>query len=153
VAFKKDEPTGGLRWDRSTAGDRWGRKANRPDVVEFCEMLIDQGNTGSIWDTLADPAYRPADLHDDEERLIVRRALRRDAELGRLDASMVEVLIRLIGGKDRLKTELRGDLLMRAAARAHIQANPGVSLGQLRRRFGFTRETARAIKGRCTVNR
>jgi hypothetical protein len=45
MGFKKDDD-GGLRWDKTTAGERWGKNANRPDFVEACEMTIDKGMLG-----------------------------------------------------------------------------------------------------------
>jgi hypothetical protein len=145
MGFKKDD-AGGLLWDKSTAGERWGKKANRPDFVEAAEMVIERGSIEMVWDTLASPATRPADLNDDEERLIVRCALRRGADLGRLDANMVGVLLRLIGGADRLKTENK-DMLLRRGIRAEIQARPHITLGQLRLQFpDVARSTLQMIR-------
>ena len=51
------------------------------------------------------PACRPAGLTVEDERQTVRHALRKGAELGRLDAAMVTVLLGLIPGDDRLRGE------------------------------------------------
>ena len=144
MGFKRDDTTGGLIWDKSTAGERWGKNANRPDFVEAAELTIGKGMIGCVWDTLADPAYRPDDLTDAEERMIVRKALSRSVEIGRMHASTAAVLIRLIGGSDQLKTENK---VNHAAIRAAVKANPNVSLGKLKQKFGCSRSTAAAIKG------
>ena len=142
MPFKKDD-AGHRRWDRSTAGERWGKNANRPDFVELMEKLMKRGAVARVWDSLAD-ADRPSDLSAAEERTIVRRALRRAGELGRpLEPNAVAVLLRWIGGSDRLKTETK---VNHAAIRAAIKANPKISLGQISRRFGCSRSTASAIK-------
>jgi hypothetical protein len=143
MGFKRDPETGGLGWDKSTAGDRWGEKANRPDFVEMAELCIKEGMTGCVWDTLADPEHRPVDLGDDEERMIVRKALLRSVELGRLHENTAAVLVRLIGGSDRLKTENR---VPHAEIRRAIRANRSLSVGQISRKFRVSKDTASRIK-------
>jgi hypothetical protein len=151
MGFKKDD-AGGLRWDKSIAGERWGKNANRPDFVEAAELSIEKGMIGCVWDTLADPAYRPDDLAEDEERMIVRKALRRSVELGRLNPNTAAVLIRLIGGSDRLKTENK-DVSLRRVIRAEIQARWDITLGQLQLQFpGVPRSTLQAIRNDVLSN-
>jgi hypothetical protein len=131
TSFKKDAD-GVLRWDRRTGRARWGPKARNPAFVEAAELIIENGAINRIWDTLAD---RPAELADDEELFIVGKALRRAVELGRLDANLVAVLLRLLDSPQSLKTETRAPAAHRAI-RAAVEANPDVSLGQLERDFG-----------------
>jgi hypothetical protein len=140
MAFKKDTD-GGLRWDKSTAGERWGKKANRPDFIEAAEGIIDRGAVKRIWDTLA--LCRPDDLRNDEELFVVGKALRRAGELGRLDPNLVAVLLRLLDPPDRLRTENR---VNHAAVRAHVRKHRDASLGQLAQKFNITRDTASRIK-------
>jgi hypothetical protein len=142
MGFKRDDATGGLIWDKSTASERWGKNAKRPDFVEMAERSIEAGMLMCVWDTLADPARR-RDLADDEERMIVRKALRRSVEKGRMHASTAAVLISLIGGSDRLKTENK---VNHSAIRAAAKANPNISLSKLSQKFGCSRSTAQAIK-------
>jgi hypothetical protein len=142
MSFKKDA-AGALRWDKSTAGERWGKNANRPDFVEAAELMIDRGAVAHIWDTLADPNYRPADLQNDEELYVMRKALRKAAEMGKLDENLVAVLLRLLDGADRLRAENK---LNHAAVREHLRKYPAASLGRLAQKFGISRDTARRIK-------
>jgi hypothetical protein len=139
VALKHDPKTGGLRWDRNTASARWTDKANRPDAVEFLEMLIRDGHVARVWDTLEE--YSIPDLEGNEVRYIAKEALRKAAELEQLDWAMVNVLTRLIGGK-RLKGERRIPPDLKAKALAWIRANPRASLTKIANRFDIARSTA-----------
>jgi hypothetical protein len=140
MGWKKDD-SGGLRWDRSTASERWGKNANRPDFVEAAEHFLDRGMINCLWDTLANPDYRPADLGEDEERMLVRKALARSVEVGRMNGNAAAVLLRLIGGSDRLKTENK-DPKKKAQAISEIRATPGISLGRLAQKYHISRDTA-----------
>ena len=75
--------------------------------------------------------------------MVVRKALLRSVELGRMHASTSAVLIRLVGGSNRLKTENKVD---HASARAAVRANPNVTLGRLKQKFGISKDTAARIK-------
>jgi hypothetical protein len=70
--------------------------------------------------------------------------LLRAAELGRIHANTAAVLIRLVGGSDRLKTENKVD---HATIRAAVRANPKITLGQLRDEgFKASKDTLARIK-------
>ena len=142
---------GGLHWDRQAARleGRWSQAARekmaRCAWIEVAEGLIERGAIMRVFDTLGDPAHRPADLTAEDERFIARRALAKGSELGRLDSSMVSVLLRLIPGDDRLRGETR-DPSTRRAIRAAIEADPTISNSQLARVHKTARSTVAGIR-------
>jgi hypothetical protein len=142
-----------FRWDReaSKAGARWGPNANRPDFVEACEMIVKNGQTGMIWDTLGLAEHRPADLTDEEERYIVRYTLRREVELGRMHETTAAVLLRLIRGADHLRTE-NDKPEARRAVRAALIANPELSDRQLARQFDLHRSIVAEMRKDLATN-
>jgi hypothetical protein len=144
MAWRKGED-GGLRWDReaSKATARWGPNANRPDVVELCDLVNERGMTGNIWDSLA--MCRMDGLSDEEERYIVRCTLRREVELGRIKETKAAVLLRLLGGADHLRTE-NDKPEARRAVRAALIANPEISDRQLARQFDLHRSIVAEIR-------
>jgi hypothetical protein len=90
MPFKKTSD--GFYWDEQAARHegRWSAAASRDRVVwiEAAEQFIARGSLGRVWDTLADPSWRPDSLTTDAEREIVRQALRKGVELGRYDAAV-----------------------------------------------------------------
>jgi hypothetical protein len=136
-----------LRWDKAASDDscRWGPSASLRHFIEGCEMLLEKGQIATLWDTLNSPEHRPADLGDDEERYIACRALRREAELGRLDGAKVAVLQRLIGGADHLRSETDHPEAHQRV-RAALRADPTQSDRSLSSRSGLARSTVALIR-------
>jgi hypothetical protein len=88
---------------------------------------------------------RPDGLSDEEERNIVRCTLRREVELGRIRETKADVLLRLLGGADHLRTENEKPEARRAA-RAALRANPELSDRELSRRYGLHRTDVAEIR-------
>jgi hypothetical protein len=155
MPFKKGAD-GGLRWDPKAAQfeGRWTPKARRDEPrrcawIEVAEDVIERGAITRVWDTLADPAYRPGNLTEEDERYIVRRALSRDAELGRLDGNMVAVLLRLIPGDDHLRGENQNKAAHRAirvAIQTALQTGQDISVRKLAREHKVSRDTVARIR-------
>jgi hypothetical protein len=151
VPFSKGED-GVLRWDGEAArrDGRWSERAREKSItrcawIEVAEQIIDRGAITRIFDTLADPAHRPADLTAEDERYIVRRALAKGAEAGSLDGAMVQVLLRLMPGDDRLRGENK-NLAAHRAIRVALLGDPSLSNRHLARTHGVTRQTVARIR-------
>jgi hypothetical protein len=133
-----------FKWDEDEAGIRWGKNAKNPEKIERLELMIEVGALSLVWDMLSRPKIMQLNtLSDAEERYIVRKSLRKAAEAGWISHDLFEVLLKLIGGCDRLKTQNKVD---HAAIRAAIRANPNLTLGQISRMGNCSRDTASRIK-------
>ena len=155
MPFKKGAD-GGLRWDPKGAQfeGRWTPKARRDEPlrcawIEVAEDVIERGAIMRVWDTLADPAYRPANLTEEDERYVVRRALSRGAELGKLDGDMVMVLLRLIPGDDHLRGENQNKAAhreIRVAIQTALQTGQNISVRALAQKHHVSRDTVARIR-------
>jgi hypothetical protein len=168
--------TPGIVYDKEAGSNRWGPEAVRPDFVEVIESLTDGSPDAAAqqkaWDSLAlaeadpdsefarirDLAATRADLvarglsnhiaaiGDRERKYLVRLLLRRMVELGQLGETAAFVLLRLIGGPDRLVTEHQIPPEERAEIKDWWRRNPSGTGGQAQRKFGRAKSTVLGIK-------
>jgi hypothetical protein len=165
--------TPGIVYDKLVGSDRWAPAAVRPEVVEFIAGLIERSALTLAWDSLALARATPdsefeavrtladsraeliaegksariaTDLGETEERYLVRLAIRKMIELRQLEETAGFMLLRLVGGPDRLRTEYLLPPELRAAIKAAWRDHPDWSLGRMAQKFGVVKDTARRIK-------